>query len=204
MQHMKQSIALIGVLAAALVACGDEAFVDPAALAEEGLDAPAVVYEAVDLSAESSIEPAVEFEVPEVSLPAEEASAPRDDTPEVGTTGAAIFGGPACRNVRIRVTNSRSRSSGNWPIRVTKVEAYSSTDDRWRSENLSNALIGYGFQATWSGRRLESLGGDLITRWKIFYRVQQSNGSFGSTVYQIDNTPDRVCQDNSTVTLTVD
>jgi hypothetical protein len=86
--------------------------------------------------------------------------------------------GSSCKNVDIRVQNSRS-----YPITVKSVEYYNASEGRWQSEDLTNKTVYPGSMEFWTPN-FEYSENDWIYSFNVIYDSGQS--------YHV-NTPDQTC-----------
>ena len=126
-----------------------------------------------------------------------------DEGEELGTgKDAFILPVDLCRNVDIRIRNDRP---GGRAIKVLRLKMYSEHDNAWHSEDIRNRFVQFGDSVSWPDVDLEKVYSENVSEWKIYYKVQQSNGSFGSTVYRIfDGEPAWVCSDGGGIGLAVE
>jgi len=110
--------------------------------------------------------------------------------------------GEACKNTDIFITNSRTRSGVNTAIEVRKVEFYNLTEGKWTSEDLVNAVMNWGDTLVWYNEDLADAEGDVISKWRVYYRYA-SGGSWSSVVYQEIDTPNETCIADADFEMTV-
>lgn len=115
-----------------------------------------------------------------------------------------FLGVDKCKNVSIGVSNRRSRTSGNRPIKVTRVKLFSREDARWYSEGLPDRVVGYEDMVTFPRQDLENVYYERIGEWRIYYKVLQADGTWGGEVSQIyDENPGWRCTNHGSIILTV-
>jgi hypothetical protein len=117
----------------------------------------------------------------------------------------AAFGN-TCRNTEIIIENSRYREPlGYTTILVYSVEYYSASEGRWYSESLPVTRIDYGLTATIWNQDLAHAENDLLTKWRVHYKILDGSGPYGwsQTVYQEIDTPNQTCLAGSDFRMTV-
>jgi hypothetical protein len=121
---------------------------------------------------------------------------------EVSPPPAHIFGSDACKNTDITITNSRTRDGINTAIEVQYVKYWDASEGAWLMEDLANYSLNFGTGHTWWNEDLEYTENDLITAFRVYYKVLEG-GSWGPVVYQEIDTPNQTCREDSNFSMTV-
>lgn len=121
----------------------------------------------------------------------------------------SALGADACRNTDITITNSYELDGLARPIRVHRVEFWSTSEGRWTSEDLANTSMEYGATLTWWNEDLAHAENDRITHWRVYFEYAEYIPGpellFWSTLYYMEiNTADQTCAEDSNFEMTVD
>lgn len=123
---------------------------------------------------------------------------------QVATTQQAFLGADLCKDVNIRIRNSRDRSAGNVAIKVLRLKMYSEQDNAWRSEDVPNRVISYGTSVLIEDQDLENVYAEDLREWKVYYQFVKSDGTWSRTYQQtVEAQPGWQCRNYRTYSLTV-
>lgn len=105
----------------------------------------------------------------------EAASQEGDNDPgeDVRQKDQAILGSDSCKDVDLRIASYRSGDT-----KIIGVQFWSSSDGKWRYEDLDNKELEYGEDGTWTPN-LSYSKNDHITHWKIKYQSHQGYNNWG-------------------------
>lgn len=110
--------------------------------------------------------------------------------------------GDACVNTDLYITNSRTRDGVNTAIEVRSVSFYNLTEGKWTNEDLVNGILNFGQTLVWSNEDLGDAEGDVISKWRVYYRYA-TGGSWSSEVSQEIDTTNETCIADSNFEMTV-
>lgn len=131
----------------------------------------------------------------------------KDPGDDVRKKDQAILGSDACKDIDLRIKSYRSGLT-----KVVGVQFWSSTDGKWRYEDLDNKQFEYGEDGTWTPN-LSYTKNDYITHWKIKYQTHQGSNNWGVKTWSASQYSDVMraaegdsikCKRSTNFTLTLD
>ena len=135
----------------------------------------------------------------------DEASSSEDG--DVAQKEQAFLGSDSCKDVNLNVINMRYRNGQQTEIDVKSFEYEDLSDDKWRSEGVTDRIIPYNRSEYWADQDLEYTKDDYIGRWKVIYRFRAPGGSWSNNVHQYlypnGHTSPYRCSDHASYNFTV-
>lgn len=124
---------------------------------------------------------------------------PVDESLPVDEQSAELFGSDACKDVDLHVYNDGLEYNGRFrKMRITKLEYYSATDGKWRTENVPNVVVPYNSYVSHRDRNLQYADNDRITMWRVHFDLANGSGGWISnfeTLYGIPSGSVKRCKD---------